>query len=209
MRKLAFLLFIGGIYLLCSGAYDLYVQSGTSRKPTTVTVAELEKSVPANRHLIVTGGRPVSAAAIKFYRTQWGSKVSGSEILFIPIADASSPAASLSKPSILLRVEEDDINAAKAGQKIDFKAIEGVRTTSMDLEDKAQQRLVENFGKDAVDRMVILCYHGSIGMGTGLGKLAGGVVLVGGLVAAFVFGRRSTVSTPPIASSAPPPVMPS
>src|SRR6266576_668725 len=63
MARIALLLIVGGLYLICSGCYDLFVQAGASRQPTTVSVAELEKSVPANRHLIVSGGRPVLATA--------------------------------------------------------------------------------------------------------------------------------------------------
>src|SRR5437660_366255 len=142
MMRIAFLLFIAGLYLVGSGCYDLFVQAGTSRQPTSVSVAELKQSIPANRHLVVTGGRPIVATAVKFYKTHWGAKVSGSEILFVPIADASEGALAPSTPSILLRVSEDQLNAAKAGQKVNFRALEGIRTTSMDLEDKARHRLV-------------------------------------------------------------------
>ncbi len=203
MVRLAFLLFIAGLYLIGSGCYDLFVQAGTSRQPTTVSVAELEKSVPANRHLVLTGGQPVKDNAVSFYRTKWGTKVSGSEILFIPITDASTAAAGRS-PSVLLRVTEDQIDAAKAGNKIDFQALEGIRTTSMDLEDKARRRLVEAYGQGAVDRMIILNYHGAVGMGTGLAKLAGGVALSGALVGVFIFLRKPKAPTPPLPSSVPP-----
>src|SRR5262249_57335423 len=103
------------------------------------------------------------AAAVKFYKKKWGTKVSGSEILFIPIVDDSTASPDQAKPSVLLRVTEDQIDAAKAGQKINFKAIEGVRTTSMDLEDKARQRLVDTYGEAAVAPVVILDYHGMVG----------------------------------------------
>jgi len=204
MMRIALILLIAGLFLIGAACYDLFVQAGASRQPTTVSVAELEKSVPSNRHLIVTGGRPVAANAVKSYKKQWGTKVSGSEILFIPIADASNPAWSNSIPFLLLRVTEDQIDAAKAGKKVNFKAIEGIRTTSMDLRDKVRQRLVAAYGQAAVDRMIILNYHGAIGMGPALVKLAGGVVLVGVMVAAFIFGRERKESTPPLVGAAPP-----
>jgi len=204
MTRLAILLFIAGLYLIGSGGYDLFLQAGTSRQPTTVSVAELAKGVPANRHLIVTGGRPVAAAAVKFYKKKWGTKVSGSEILFIPIVNASTADSDGATPAVLLRVTEDQIDAAKAGQKIDFEAIEGLRTTSMDLEDKARQRLVDTYGEAAVDHMVILAYHGSVGIGAALGKLAGGLAIVGGMIAVFVFSRKTKQATPAIATGVPP-----
>jgi hypothetical protein len=204
MTRLAILVFIAGLYLIGSGGYDLFIQVGTSRQPTTVSVAELEKALPANRHLVVTGGRPVAEAAVKFYKKKWGAKVSGSEILFIPIVDDSTANPDQAKPSVLLRVTEDQIDVAKAGQKINFKAVEGVRTTSMDLEDKARQRLVDTYGEAAVERMVILDYHGSVGMGGGLGKLAGGLAIVGGMIAAFVLSRKSKQPTPALTSAVPP-----
>jgi hypothetical protein len=103
-----------------------------------------------------------------------------------------------------LRVTEDELNAAKAGMKINFEALEGIRTTSMDLEDKARQRLVENYGQAAVDRMIILDYHGQIGMLAGLGKLAGGIVMAGGVVLAFIYSRKPKQVPPPIPSPVPP-----
>ena len=133
MLKLALILFLSGLYLIGSGCYDLFVQAGTSRQPTTVSVAELQIGVPRNRHLIVTGGRAVPETAVTFYKRKWGTKVSGSEILFIPITDASATAANHSTPSVLLRVTEGQLDEAKAGAKINFGAAEGVRTTSLDL----------------------------------------------------------------------------
>jgi hypothetical protein len=201
MLKLAFILFVAGLYLIGSGCYDLFLQAGTSRQPTTVSVAELEKGVPANRHLVVTGGRPITATAVTFYKSKWGTKVSGSEIVFIPIADASTAGSDHSTPSILLRATEDQLDAAKAGEKINFQAVEGIRTTSMDLEDKARRRLVETYGQAAVDRMIILNYHGTIGIATGLGKLAGGVAMAGGVVGAFIWLRKPKQPKPAIAGT--------
>ena len=206
MARLTLILFVAGVYLIGSGCYDLYVQTGTSRQPTSISVAELEKNLPSNRHLIVTGGRAVTATAVKFYKTKWGTRVSGSEILFIPIADASSTAPDGGTPSILLRVTEEEMNAAKAARNMNFRALEGVRTTSMDLESKARQRLVEMYGQAAVDRMIILDYHGHVGIGTGLGKLGGGILIAGAIVVIFIFGRKPKATPPPIPSSGPPPV---
>jgi hypothetical protein len=204
MLKVALIVFVAGLYLIGSGCYELFVQAGTSRQPTTVSVAELEKGVPANRHLIITGGRPVSETAITFYRKKWGTKISGSEILFIPIMDASGAATDRSTPPILLRVTEDQLDLAKAGQKVNFRAMEGIRTTSMDLEDKARRRLVESYGDAAVKRMIVLDYHGKIGLGAALGKMVGGVAMVGAVVAGFIFVRRPKQAPPPIPGSVPP-----
>ena len=208
MARLALILFVAGLYLIGSACYDLFIQAGASRQPTTISVADLEKSVPANRHLVVTGGRPVLATAVTFYKTKWGAKVSGSEVVFIPIAEASAAASERSAPSILLRIPEDQLNAAKATKSLNFEAIEGIRTTSMDLDDKARQRLVESYGKDAVDRMIILDYHGGVGIGAAAGKLAGGVVMVGAVVGAFIFVRKSKQPSPPVIPTSTPPVSP-
>ncbi len=202
--KLALLLFVAGLYLIGSGCYDLFVQAGTSRQPTTISVAELEKSVPANRHLIITSGQPVKETAVTFYRTKWGRKVSGSEILFIPITDASAAAPRRSTPCVLLRVTADQIDAAQAGSKIDFQALEGIRTTSMDLEDKVRRRLVEAYGQGAVDRMIILNYRGTVGIGAALAKLAGGAALACAVAGAFVFLRKGKSPTPALSNSIPP-----
>ena len=93
----------------------------------------------------------MTATGVKFYKTSWGTKVSGSEILFVTIADASAAASDSATPAILLRVTEEQIGATKAGNKLNFHAIEGIRTTSIDLDDKARQRLVDAYGEDPVD----------------------------------------------------------
>jgi hypothetical protein len=204
MIRLALIFFVGGLYLIGSGCYDLFVQAGASRQPTIISVADLEKSVPANRHLIITGGRPEITAAVRFYKTKWGTKVSGSEILFIPIVDSLAAPSNNPTSSVLVRVTEDQTDAANAGQKLNFQAIEGIRTTSMDLEEKARQRLNDTYGKDAVDRMIILNYHGDIGISAGLGKLAGGIAMSGAVIGLFVWGRKPKQATPPVISSVPP-----
>jgi hypothetical protein len=202
--RLAIILFVAGLFLIGSGSYNLFVQAGASAEPTRVSVAELEKNVPSNRHLVVTGGKPVLASAVTFYKTQYGSKVSGSEITFIPITDASNAASARSTPRVLLRITEEQLNAAKAGDKFNFDALEGLRTTSMDLEGKVRGRLLDTYDKAAVDQMIILDYHGKIGMGTGFAKLAGGLAMSGGVIVAFLFNRRSKHPTAPM----PPPPVP-
>ncbi len=147
-------------------------------------------------------------AAVTFYKTHWGMKESGSEILFIPIADASANAPSNSTPRILLRVTEDKLAEAKSGREINLEAVEGIRTTSLDLEDKARRLLVKAYGQAAVESMVILDYHGKVGIGTALVKLAGGVALVGAIVGGFIWLRKPKTPAPPVIGSIPPPIPP-
>lgn len=176
---------------MCSGCYDLFLQAGTSREATSVSVSELKTSLPSNRHLIITGGQADTENAVVFYRSKRGTKVSGSEILFIPILEAGTVPSRGSAPTVLVRMTEDQVNEAQGGAKVDFAAVEGIRTTSFDLEGKARSRLVETYGQAAVDKMMILNYHGSIGVWKALGKLAGGVGLSGAVVGAFILKRKS------------------
>lgn len=206
MLKIAILLFVTGLYLIGSGCYDLAVQADTSRQPTTVSIEELRKSLPGNRHLVVTGGRALPEHAVTFHKTKWGTKVSGSEVLFIPMTDASATGANNSTPSVLLRVTEDHLDEAKAGQ-INFQAVEGVRTTtSQDLESKARRHLVDTYGQAAVERMIILDYQGTLGIGPALGKITGGTALAGAVVAGFLFLQKPKAGRPAVSGSLPPPI---
>jgi len=191
MIRIAIAAFVAGIYFICSGCYDLFVQAGTSHEPTTVAVTELKTSVPNNRHLIITGGKADTENAVVFYKSKYGTKVSGSEILFIPIIEAGTVPSRSSAPAVLVRMTEDQVNEAQGGAKIDFASVEGIRTTSFDLEGKARSRLVETYGQAAVDKMMILNYHGSISVWKALGKLAGGFGLSAAVVGAIILKRKS------------------
>jgi hypothetical protein len=191
MIRLTIAAIVAGIYFICSGCYDLFVQAGTSRQPTTVSIAELKTGVPGNRHLIITGGRADKENAVVFYKSKYGQKLSGSEIYFIPMVEAATNASGASAPAVLVRMTESQVNEARGGEKVSFASIEGIRTTSFDLEDKARQSLVQSYGQAAVDKMVILNYHGSIDIWKALGKLGGGVGLIGAVVGAFILKRKS------------------
>jgi hypothetical protein len=56
--------------------------------------------------------------------------------------------------------------------------------------------------------MIILAYHGNIGIGPAFLKLAGGIAIAGFVIGAFILSRKSRQPVTPVASSVPPPLPP-
>lgn len=199
LRRLIGFGFLAAIYLICAGAYDAFIQAGTRRVPETVSISELEKNVPANRHLIVTGGTPVLNKAVEYYRRRHGVREANSEIYFIPIQDSTLPASASTIPPLLVKMSKDQADKAKNQGGFDSSRVEGVRMTHWDLESKAKDYLVASFGTTGVERMVILDYQREVvGIWRGLGQLIGGFVLlvVLGLASANTGKARSVTAAP-------------
>ena len=182
MSRIIPFIIIGGVGLLVTGAYDCFIQMSTKDKATAVSIADLEKSVPFNRHLIVTGGKAIIDESIMYYEMRRNVKVLGSEVYFIPIQDISLADYPSLTPPLLVRVTKyqmDDMNK----EKVFIEPIRGIRMTHWDLEKKAENLLTERYGEVAVKNMVILEYKKAVtGIWDGLAKMFLGAVCIFGLV---------------------------
>ena len=194
MTRFFGLLLIGGAGLIVLGAYGLFIQADTSSTPTTVSIADLERSAPSDRHLIVTGGRALVNDAIVYYETRRYAKVAGSEAHFIPIQDASLAAYHSLTPSLLLRMTGAQMDAIKKGEGFDAGAIHGVRMTQWDLEGEVRELQTKRYGEAAVKKMVNLQYENEVtGTGGGLGQMfLGAVCIVGAVVFAGLTNKSKT-----------------
>jgi len=185
-------LLIGGVGLILMGVYGFFIQAGTSRTPTTVSIADLERAVPSNRHLIVTGGRALVNDAVVYCKTRQYAKVAGSEVHFIPIQDDSLAANYSPTPPLLLRMTEAQVDAIKKGKVFDARAVHGVRMTQWDLEGKVRDLQTKRYGEAAVKKMVILEYEEeATGASGGLGQMFLGA---GFIVGAVVFAGLTKVN---------------
>lgn len=165
------------------GAYDCFIQAGTQDKPTKVSIAELERSVPFNRHLIVTGGKAMLNEAIVYYEMRHQVKVTGSEVYFIPIQEVSLAAYPSLTPPLLVRISEYQLEDLKKEKDLFIDPIHGIRMTHWDLEGKAENLLAEKYGDAAVKNMVILEYNKAVtGIRDGLNQILGGAACVFGTV---------------------------
>ncbi|PZR75943.1 MAG: hypothetical protein DLM73_03970 [Chthoniobacterales bacterium] len=206
IRRLVGVGFLVGIYLICAGAYDAFIQASARRTPETISISELQKNLPNNRHLIITGGTAVVDKAVEYYQTRHGVRVPNSEIYFIPIQDSALPASVSAIPPVLVKMTKDQLDKAKRQSGFDTSGIEGVRMTHWDLESKAKDYLVASFGNSGVEKMIILDYQREVvGIWRGLGQLLGGFALLGGLLLAFAkLGQpRPVIQTPAPLPSAP------
>ncbi|MDQ6809040.1 MAG: hypothetical protein M3Z64_06395 [Verrucomicrobiota bacterium] len=182
LRRLAFFAFLIGIYLLVAGAYDAFIQASALVKPDTVAIGTLEKEIPWNRHLIVTGGNAVVAQAVEYYTTRRGVRVPNSEVYFIPIGDASKATAPKATPVLIVKMTAAQLQKAKLSGGFDSQSIEGIRMTNWDLESKAEEYLARAFGKPAVGKMVILDYQRQItDVLPGLTQFVSGLLVILGL----------------------------
>ena len=172
-------LLIGGVGLILMGVYGFFIQAGTSRTPTTVSIADLERAVPSNRHLIVTGGRALVNDAVVYYETRRHEKVAGSEAHFIPIQDASLAEYQSLTPPLLLRITEAQMDVMKKGKVFDPSAIHGVRMTHWDLNGNARDLLTKRYGEAVVKNMVDLQFEQeATGIGGALGQMFVGAVCI-------------------------------
>lgn len=186
------LLLLGGIGLMIMGAYDCFLQFGASSTPTRVTVADIERTVPSNRHLILTAGKPVMDDAVVYWRKKRGVKIS--ETYFIPVQDAALIGYRSFTPPVLLRMSKDQLEAVRQGRaRFDPNEIRGVRLTHWDLEGKAEEVVAKRFGAAAVKKMIVLDYQKEVtGIGGGLGQMFFGVLcIVGAFGISFFSGRRA------------------
>ena len=194
MTRFFGLLLIGGVGLIVMGAYGFFIQADTASTPTTVSIADLERSAPSDRHLIVTGGRALVNDAIVYYETRRYAKVAGSEAHFIPIQDASLAAYHSLTPPLLLRISEAQMDAIKKGEGFDARAIHGMRMTQWDLEGEVRELQTKRYGEAAVKKMVNLQYENEVtGTGGGLGQMVlGAVCIVGAVVFAGLTNKSKT-----------------
>ena len=116
LRRLIGIGFLVGIYLLCAGTYDAFIQAGARRNAESISISELQKNIPGNRHLIVTGGTAVVAKAVEYYRMRRGVRVQDSEIYFIPIQDSSLPSSTSVIPLLLVKMTKEQLEKAKTGE---------------------------------------------------------------------------------------------
>jgi len=194
MTRFFGLLLIGGVGLIVLGAYGFFIQADTSSTPTIVSIADLERVAPSDRHLIVTGGRALVNDAIVYYETRRDAKVAGSEAHFIPIQDASLAAYHSLTPSLLLRITGPQMDAIQKGEGFDARAIHGVRMTQWDLVGEVRELQTKRYGEAAVKKMVNLQYENEVtGTGGGLGQMfLGAVCIVGAVVFAGLSNKSKT-----------------
>lgn len=187
MSRILVFILIGGIYLLVTGAYNCFIQASTKDQPTTISIVELERSVPLNRHLVVTGGKAMLNEAIVYYEMRRNVKVNGSEVYFIPIQDISLAAYPSLCPPLLVRITEYQMDALKKEKEFSIDPIHGVRTTHSDLNGKAESLLNERYGEGAVKNMVILEYKKAVtGIRDEINQMLGGAACIFG---AFMLSR--------------------
>ena len=76
LRRLLFLAFLGGIGLICVGTYDAFIQVTARQNPETISISDLQKRLPWNRHLIVTGGTAMVPETVEYYKykNRYGKK---------------------------------------------------------------------------------------------------------------------------------------
>ena len=168
------------IILLGWGGYEFFIQAGAFKNPTTISITDLEKDTPFNRHLIITGGHALVSDAVVYYETRNGVKEPGSELTFLPIQGTAPGENANQAPSVLILLMEYQVNQINKGKTFDENAIGGLRMTHWELKDKAREVLVKKYGEAAVNKMLIVEYEKQPkGVGESLLKICGGIVLFG------------------------------
>jgi hypothetical protein len=123
--------------------------------------------------------------AVVAYEKRKGVQVKDSQVAYLPIRENSRDYTVSDVPVVLVRINESQMDEIKKDHSFDESLIEGVRITHFDLKDKAKELLDRYYGKEQVERMIILEYKKDINsMYTGFGELLGGIALLGGIIGA-------------------------
>jgi Trypsin-like peptidase domain len=201
VRRLIGIGFLAGIGLICVGTYDVFIQVTAQRNPETISISDLQKRIPWNRHLIITGGTAMVPETIEYYKyeNRYGRKarLPNSEIYFIPVQHSSASQSASKSPTLVVRMTKEQADKVKAHGGFPETRIEGLRMTHWDLESEAKEALVSSFGKSAVEKMVVLDYqHEVVGIWRGLGQILSGLLLLGALGIASVKLNKSRPAMP-------------
>ena len=194
VRRAATVAFLAGLVFICIGVYDLFIESGSKERATVISIQNLAHSAPANRHLVVTGGKGLFDNAVVAYKLKGGIRVPKSEEYYIPIV--GSPTNGGNQPRLLLKMSEAQVQQART-DGLDTSKVEGVRVTHWELDSEAQKLLDDAFGPDAVQDMVILDYHRMMnGIGFGLAAVAMGCLLSMGSPLGYYFLQSASRHAP-------------
>lgn len=188
-RDLIGLLLIG-VVVIFNACYNLYLDLGTSTKPTTVNIADLAKRVPANRNLIVVGGRVATEETVTQYVIRYEKEIPGSDFYFVPVYDpAGQSGAPL--PTLLLWISGAKMNSINRGNPIQGNSIRGIRTTQLPMNREARALLEKAYGGTALKKMIVLDFEKQVkGPWRSLILLAVGCVLSGSMVALWLHLRK-------------------
>jgi len=158
MKRFTSLILIAALVALCFGAYHCFLGLTTFPNPTEISLIQLEKHVPFNRHLKIVGAVPLLKDGVVFYQTRRGSKVENSECTFIPLTEKSLNGFSSLTPRVLLRVSQPLLDIfIKSSTSMD-QPIQGIRLTSLDLPQEAKKLVSKSWGETSTNNMLVIDY---------------------------------------------------
>jgi hypothetical protein len=150
------ILWFVGIAGVCLGFYEIFINLNSFSKPDTISIMDLEKGAPFNRHLTVTDARPLLDHSVVFHKTRRGSIVEGSEFVFVPMQEAAFKNFSSFTPFLLVKVPKNRFEIFSKAMADLNPTVQGIRMTQWELPDEAEKVLAKSFGNDPVKRMIIL-----------------------------------------------------
>lgn len=156
MARFLLILWFVGIGGVCIGVYNFFIDLNSFSTPETISIMDLEKGAPFNRHLIVTDARPLLDQAVVFHKTRRGSVVEGSEFIFVPMQEAAFKNYSSFTPFLLVKVPKNRFEIFSKAMAELNPTVQGIRMTQWELPDEAEKVLAKSFGNDPVKRMIVL-----------------------------------------------------
>ena len=153
------LVFLGGFAGVVLGSYHLYVQFGVSPIATTLTLSQLDQSTPSNRNLIVTEGEAAVESAVTSYKTKYYAKVSGSDVIFVPVFERGLSRLRTLPPSLLLKMSTKQFEVLKAARGILAGGFQGLRIPQIELETGVKSFFEKKYGEDAIAHLTILDFE--------------------------------------------------
>lgn len=152
-RALSALMFFAISVFIFLG-YNLFIEYGTSKVPTKISLTNLSLNPPKNRNLIITNSICDVDHTIKY----WENIRDQSTIeYYIPLKE-SNLFQKAQVPKAILKISSKNWDNIENGNiEFDPNNIPCFRLTQLDLNSKAQDKLEEYFGS-TVENMIIVEY---------------------------------------------------
>jgi hypothetical protein len=154
-RFISILWFVG-IAGICLGFYNFFINLNSFSTPETISIMDLERGAPFNRHLIITDARPLLQHSVVYHQTRRGSVVEGSEFIFVPMQEAAFKNYSSFTPFLLVKMPKNRFEVFTNAMAEPNPTVQGIRMTQWELPDEAERVLSKSFGSDPVKRMIVL-----------------------------------------------------
>lgn len=181
IRRISALLFLAGIAGIVMGVYRFCIELPSSENPSVVTVSELERHTPWNRHVAISNAVISTDDGVHYTETHYAAIMN--ESYFLPVRDSALAGLTSIPPRVYVKVSKTQMTEIEGKRLVSDPVIDGMRLTRWDIEGKVKDYLVSSLGPQTANNLVIIeLGKKPEGIGAPLGTIVAGIgMLAGGL----------------------------